>query len=263
MPSTYPAELVSIEGPDAIAFAQSQLSSNLASLADGQWQFSAWLDAQGRVRALFHLVRLDGQRLRLLLRGGEAGALAGELQRYMFRAKVRVAALPAQQLATVDAMPLHAAMEQDDILMLGCGSHGLRLGADGDDDWRLPQLRAGWPWVVNGTPGELLPPWLDLGALGATALDKGCYPGQEIVARLHYRGGSKRQLHRLALSRALPPGSVLDVDSKASIHMLDVVPVNVAAEALAVVHESTLGALRSGIEITHDGLPVSMQVIAP
>ncbi|NUR22168.1 MAG: folate-binding protein, partial [Frateuria sp.] len=68
MPSTYPAELVSIEGPDAIAFAQSQLSSNLLALADRQWQFSAWLDAQGRVRFLFHLMRLDAQRLRLLLR---------------------------------------------------------------------------------------------------------------------------------------------------------------------------------------------------
>src|SRR5690349_12025546 len=129
MPSTYSAELVSIDGADAIAFAQAQFSSNLASLADGQWQFSAWLDAQGRVKYLFHLLRLDGQRLRLLLRGGEAGALAAELQRYVFRAKARVAALPAQQLATVGPMVLHAVVEQDGTLVLGCGSHGLKLAA--------------------------------------------------------------------------------------------------------------------------------------
>src|SRR5690242_7368892 len=112
MPSTYPAELVALEGPDAIAFAQSQFSSNLASLADGCWQFSAWLDAQGRVRALFHLIRLNGQRLQLLLRGGQAQALAGELQRYVFRAKVRVGALPVQQLATTPAAPRYAVVEQ-------------------------------------------------------------------------------------------------------------------------------------------------------
>ena len=69
------AETLLIEGPDALAFAHAQFSSNVQSLAIGAWQFSAWLNAQGRVRALFHLARLDEQRLLLLLRGGEAAAL--------------------------------------------------------------------------------------------------------------------------------------------------------------------------------------------
>lgn len=248
MPSTYPAELVALEGPDAIAFAQAQFSSNLESLDDGQWQFSAWLDAQGRVRALFHLVRLDGQRLRLLLRGGRAEALASQLQRYVFRAKVRVLALPAQELVTAGPMSLHAVAEQDGTLVLGCGSHGLQLAARGDDDWRLLQVRAGWPWLASHTAGELLPAWLNLGALGATALDKGCYPGQEIVARMHYRGGSKRHLHRLELSRVPEPGSVLAVDGKAVIQVLDAVTVDDAAEALAVVHDDAQASLMSGAQ---------------
>jgi folate-binding protein YgfZ len=262
MPSPYSAELVSLEGADAIAFAQAQFSSNLASLADGQWQFSAWLDAQGRVKYLFHLVRLDGQRLRLLLRGGEAGALAGELQRYVFRAKVRVAALPARQLASVEAMALHEAVEQDDALVLGCGSHALKLTAQGDDDWRLPQLRAGWPWLVHGMAGELLPAWLDLAALGATALDKGCYPGQEIVARMHYRGGSKRQMHHLRLSRAVPPGSALEVDGQPPIQLLDVVGVATSAEALAVVHDDTGTRLPDGMDARLGDEGVFVQAIA-
>lgn len=262
MPNTYSAELVALEGPDAIAFAQAQFSSNLGLLADGQWQFSAWLDAQGRVRALFHLMRLNGQRLRLLLRGGEAQAMAGELQRYVFRARLRVVALPSQELATVGPMPLHLVAEQGDTLVLGCGSHGLKLAAPGDDDWRLPQVRSGWPWLVAHTAGELLPAWLNLGALGATALDKGCYPGQEIVARMHYRGGSKRHLHRVRLSRVLDPGTVLEVDGQAAIQLLDVVAVTGAAEALAVVHDGTQAGLASGVEA---GLPDgagSVQVIA-
>ncbi|HEV2540359.1 MAG TPA: folate-binding protein [Frateuria sp.] len=259
MPSTYNAELVSLEGADAIAFAQAQFSSNLASLADGQWQFSAWLDAQGRVRALFHLMRLDEQRLRLLLRGGEAQALAAELQRYVFRAKVRVAALPVQQVATTTAMALQAVVSQEDTLVLGCGSHGLRLAAEGDDEWRLPQLRAGWPWLAPGAGGGLLPAWLDLGKLGATALDKGCYPGQEIVARMHYRGGSKRHLHHLRLSRVLAPGDVLEADGQPVIQLLDVVPADGAAEALAVVHDDTQAGLAAGVEAIHGSGAVFVQ----
>jgi folate-binding protein YgfZ len=262
MPSPYSAELVSLEGADAIAFAQAQFSSNLASLADGQWQFSAWLDAQGRVKYLFHLMRLDEQHLRLLLRGGEAQALAGELQRYVFRARVRVIALPAQQLATVEAMALHEAVKQDDALVLGCGSHALKLSAQGDDGWRLPQLRAGWPWLVHGTAGELLPAWLDLGALGATALDKGCYPGQEIVARMHYRGGSKRHLHRLRLSRAVPPGSVLELGGQPPIQLLDVVATTDGGETLAVVHDDAGAGLLAGIDARSGGESVFVRAAA-
>jgi len=262
MPTTYSAELVSLEGPDAIAFAQAQFSSNVASLADGQWQFSAWLDAQGRVRAFFHLMRLDRERLWLLLRGGEAEALSGKLQRYVFRAKVRVAALPPQELATAGAAPLHAVLEGGDILMLGCGSHGLKLAAQGDGDWRLPQVRHGWPWLPQSTPGELLPAWLGLGTLGATALDKGCYPGQEIVARMHYRGGSKRHVQHVRLSRPLEPGCLLEVDGQTAIQLLDVVGVDGAAEALAVVHEGVLARLADGLDARLPGATEAVRAIA-
>jgi folate-binding protein YgfZ len=263
MPSTYPAELVALDGPDAIAFAQAQFSSNLAPLDDGQWQFSAWLDAQGRVRALFHLMRLDGQRLRLLLRGGEAQTIAGELQRYVFRSKVRITALPAGRWATIEAVPARVVAEQDGALVLGCGSYGLRLAAQGDDDWRLSQVRAGWPWLTPGTAGELLPAWLNLDALGATALDKGCYPGQEIVARMHYRGGSKRHLHHVRLSRVAQPGELLGVDDGTAIQLLDVVAVDGGAEALAVVHDDIRQGLASGLEATFAGGTVRIRTAAP
>lgn len=259
MPSTYTAELVSIEGPDALAFAQAQFSSNLAPLADGQWQFSAWLDAQGRVKFLFHLIRLDGQRLRLLLRGGQAEALVAQLRRYVFRAKASIQSHSARSLGTGAPVPLHALAQQGQVLVIGCGTHSLEIDAGSDDGWRLAQLRAGWPWLPESLSGELVPPSLDLAALGATALDKGCYPGQEIVARLHYRGGNKRHLCGVRLSRTVPPGSVLDVPGLPSIQLLDVVPVDGAAEALAVVHEDARASLASGIETTHGGQPVFVQ----
>jgi len=57
----------------------------------------------------------------------------------------------------------------------------------------------------------LLPAWIGLEALGATSTNKGCYPGQEIVARLHFKGGNKRHLHRIEFKTArLPePGTQL------------------------------------------------------
>jgi folate-binding protein YgfZ len=262
MPSTYSAELVSIEGPDAVAFAQSQFSSNVAMLANGQWQFSGWLDAKGRVRALFHLVRLDELHLRLLLRGGEAEAMVAELSRFVFRSKVRIAALQAGRLATTGPMLLHAVAGHQDALVLGCGSHGLAIEVGGDGAWRLEQLRAAWPWLPPGTSSALLPAWLDLVRLGAVALDKGCYPGQEIVARMHYRGGSKRHLGRVSLSSGLPPGSVLETDGGLAIQLLDVLPVGDCAEALAVVPDELRDELAGGIDVAHEGLVVRMRTPA-
>lgn len=259
MPSTYKAELVSIEGTDAVAFAQAQFSSNLATLADGQWQFSAWLDAQGRVRALFHLLRLDGQRLRLLLRGGKANEFAEQLRRYLFRAKATITPLAAMPLGTGEPLPSYTFRQQGDTLLLGCGTHSLTVGADGDDAWRLAQVRAGWPWLPEGLQGELLVASLGLDSLGATALDKGCYPGQEIVARLHYRGGNKRHLHHLRLSRPLPPGSALRADGSPWGQLLDVVPAAGAAEALAIVHDETASHLASGCHAMHDDQDVFVQ----
>lgn len=205
------AETLAIEGPDALAFAQSQFSNNVAALADGRWQFNAWLDAQGRVRALFHLARLDDQRLLLLLRGGRASTIVEELRRYVFRSRVVLSAHATRPTSRGGAMPMFAVECANNTITLGCGDHGMCIGGGDDDDWHLPQLREGWPWLPAGSSTTWLPPALSLYRLSAVALDKGCYPGQEIVARLHYRGGHKRHLHRVALSRSVPDGTTLHV----------------------------------------------------
>jgi hypothetical protein len=214
------------------------------------------------VKFLFHLLRLDGQRLQLLLRGGQAEALAIELRRYVFRAKATITPHAARPLGTGTPLPLYAAERTGDGFVVGCGSHSLEVGATEDGDWRLAQLRAGWPWLPESLSGEMLPAWLGLGALGATALDKGCYPGQEIVARLHYRGGSKRHLQHVRLSRMVPSGGVLEVPGLTAIQLLDVVSVDTSAEALAVVHEDVREKLASGIQAMHGGQPVVAQAIA-
>jgi tRNA-modifying protein YgfZ len=239
MPTYHPAETLLIEGPDATTFAHAQFSSAVSSLATGQWQFSAWLDPQGRVRALFHLARLADDRYLLLLRGGVAAAMADALRRFVFRSKVSVTALPPRALATGPSLPLDAIMDDGATVSLGCATHSLRITAseNGDDAWRLPQLRAGWPWLPTQLLNELLPPALSLQRLHAVAIDKGCYPGQEIVARLHFRGGHKRHLHRVTLSQAANAGDVLRRDGREVGCVLETLTTDDGIEALVVLSD--------------------------
>ncbi|WP_266171574.1 YgfZ/GcvT domain-containing protein [Dyella subtropica] len=237
MPQHYPAETLLLEGPDAISFAQSQFSSQVDTLADGQWQFSAWLDAQGRVRALFHLARLAPDRLLLLLRGGDAASIADALRRFVFRSKVTVQALPPRTLGTSPARDAYV-VDETQTPTFGCGTHSLIVGAHEDDAWRVQQIRMGWPWLPDNALSALLPPALSLERLQGVAFDKGCYPGQEIVARLHYRGGHKRHMHCVVLSQPVSAGSVLREGDQEIAIVLDAVTTDAHGEALAVINDA-------------------------
>ncbi|HEX5306659.1 MAG TPA: folate-binding protein [Dyella sp.] len=226
-----------IEGPDALAFAQNQFSSDVSAVATGTWRFSAWLDAQGRVRNFFHLARLGPDRLLLLLRGGSADSMSHELARFVFRARLSMHVGEPQVIDTGAARPMHEVHQEGDTIQFGCGNHSLVLSnQDGADNrWRAKQVEAGWPWLPDPLLGKCLPPALSLHRLGAVSLEKGCYPGQELVARLHYRGGNKRQLCRVGLSQPVPAGTLLtSASSNTSVQLLDVVSTDHGIEALAL-----------------------------
>ena len=238
MPAIFQAQTLLLEGDDAIAFAQAQFSGNAAELAVGRWQFSAWLDAQGRVRALFQLARLSEKSLLLLLRGGSAEPLADALRRFVFRAKVKLQVPPARTIGTGAAMESHTVQRHDDVVALGCGTHSMTIGAPEDDAWRAEQIHLGWPWLPDEALDALLPPALSLERLQAVAFDKGCYPGQEIAARLHFRGGHKRHMHCVVLSQALPAGSVLRDEQADVALILDNVATNDGHAALAIINDA-------------------------
>jgi len=266
MPTPYPAETLLIEGPDAMAFAHAQFSSNVSSLATGQWQFSAWLDPQGRVRALFHLARLADDCYLVLLRGGDATAMVEALRRFVFRSKLSLTALPTRALTTGPTMPLHAISDTAGILSLGCDTHSLQITAAdiGDDAWRLPQLCAGWPWLPTQMLNALLPAALSLQRLHAVAIDKGCYPGQEIVARLHYRGGHKRHLHSVTLSQAADVGDVLRHGERDVGCVLDVLTTHDTIAALVVMADDVAAQARDGhLDSFNDGLMIHIDTSWP
>lgn len=265
MSNSYLAQTLSIEGPDAIAFAQAQFSSKVDSLADGRWQFSAWLDPQGRVRNLFHLVRLGDDRLRLLLRGGGADVMAAALQRFVFRSKVSISAHAPLALDTHAALPMHETRADGDTFQLGCGDYSMRITpAHRDDTWRVQQVRDGWPWLPAQTPGSLLSSALSLQRLQAVVIDKGCYPGQEIVARLHFRGGQKRHLHRVELSQPATAGELLQAGERDRVQLLDVIATDTGIEALAILSdEFSAQAIDGNLQAPHDRGTIRLLTVWP
>ncbi len=204
------AAVVHLHGADAERFAHAQFASDVRALPLQRWQWSAWLDVQGRVRVLLQLARIADTRFLALLRGGDAHTLATALGRFLLRDKLQLTAQKMRLLPGA-ALAMNQVQLQDHAIALGMDTHSWML-SDAQADpaplsniiedasrataW-LHELRAGWPWLPDAALDALLPPALGLEHLGAVRFDKGCYPGQEIAARLHFRGGNKRELVRL------------------------------------------------------------------
>ena len=198
-------------GRDSIAFAQAQCMNDVTLLGDGQWQWNGWLNAKGRVIALFALMRLNPETLWLLLPDVPAEDLAGQLRGYVFRSKVSVTARNDLQVIGSFAAPLHAQFNQigqlgettDEIVELDLSAQGgarrlcIRTPSATEDaaclaQWAAFDLQHGLPRLPAAQAEHWTPQQLGLDRLAAFSVKKGCYPGQEIVARTHFLGQTKR-----------------------------------------------------------------------
>lgn len=239
------AEILDIEGSDAVAFAQAQLASDVRALEDGHWQWSAWLDARGQVRALLQLARVDSQHLVALLRGGSAQSVADALRPYVMRSDVRLDVQAATAWPVATALPLYSLQLDDAGMRFGCGEYSLHATtASCPVDTtemamgRLAAIRAGHPWLPVAARDTFLPPALSLERLTAVSFGKGCFPGQEIAARLHYRGGHKKHLYRIGSDMPIEVGTTLRHDDKDVGMVLDSVPADADMhESLAVLQD--------------------------
>ena len=204
--------VLALTGRDALAFAQAQCMNDVAALADRQWQWNGWLTPKGRVIALFALLRIDAETLWLVLPDGDAQALATQLQRFVFRSKVKIDARAdlhaTGQLASPAAASGSTAALTDGGMELDLGGEGgprsLRISSsDSASDhvlasqWRAFDLAHGLPRLTADQAEAWTPQQLSLDRLRAFSVKKGCYPGQEIVARTHFLGKVKRELVRL------------------------------------------------------------------
>ena len=271
--------VISLQGRDAMAFAQAQFMNDVAALTDGQWQWSGWLTPKGRVIALFALVRIDAQTLWLLLADGGATAIAERLRGFLFRSKVTIGVRGDLVAGGRFAPPpvarqnvLAAAEHGDGSIELDLGGldsprsvvirPGAAFGVDSDAvaRWRVQDLCHGLPRLSAEQSEQWTPQQLSMERLHAFSVKKGCYPGQEIVARTHFLGKAKRGLALLestmpiavgadVLAAGASLGRVMASADAASTHVaLAVLPLERAEVALEVDGVTvTESALRPGL----------------
>ena len=202
-----------VSGADAREFLQGQLTQDLAKLDENATNLpllSAWCNPKGRVIALLRLSKTDDG-YALALPAEITDAAVRRLTMFRFRSKVDFATRPATPA---------------------------ELGFDGSvDDFQLGSLREGIADIREHQSEEFTPHMLNLDLLDAVSLDKGCYTGQEIVARTHYRGATKRRMLRFTSSAPVSPGdkvtdgdrSVGEVVNAIGNELLAVVPVDSGA----------------------------------
>jgi len=219
------SRVLALDGPDAAAFAHAQFANDVAALSPGQWQWNAWLTPKGRVVAVFALLRTGADALRLLLPDHDPAELGDALRRYVFRRKVAIAPRPDLHAsghflppAQAHGAALAGAEDAPGGLELDWGAPGLprtlRLSASAgtaDDGareaWAVADLRLGLPRLPATQREQWTPQQLSLERLQAYSVRKGCYPGQEIVARTHFLGKAKREALLLRVPDATAAGA--------------------------------------------------------
>lgn len=179
--SEFPYKTISVAGPDAFAFLQAQLAADLDVPDSGRAPLlAAWCNPKGRVICVFRVRRSDGA-FRLALPAELAEEALARLTRFRFRSKVEFS---IEDTSTED------------------------LGADLDyEAWRLQNLHDGIPEILGSQSEAFTPHMLNLDLIGAVSVTKGCYPGQEIVARTHFRGATKRRCLRFTSAAPVAPGN--------------------------------------------------------
>lgn len=219
-----PHRVLSLRGRDALEFAHAQFMSDVAALDQLHWQWSGWLTPKGRVIALFALLKFDPEWLWLLLPDADPGPLAEQLRRFVFRSKVDITPLDLRACGSFSRPEQAASAHFHELPVLNAAHIELDMGtAAGPRTLRLAGLDSAMPYSIparleqpereqawirfdlaHGLPrlspdqsGQWTPQMLSLDRLNAYSISKGCYPGQEIVARTHFLGKAKRGLARV------------------------------------------------------------------
>ena len=236
--------VIGIEGDDAKSFLHNQLTSDINHLGEAGAQHSAWCTAKGRMLASF-LVWRQGEGYRLALAAELVSDLAKRFRMYILRAKATVTDLSGTLLLiglsgprAAEALSAAGLPKPDGVLEVGVegDTRVMRLDADrlvvavpehqaaaawaaltaiarpaGTGAWRWLDVRAGLPLVTGATREEFVPQMINYELIGGVSFNKGCYPGQEIVARTHYLGKLKKRMYRVHGDTADLPAAGADL----------------------------------------------------
>jgi len=207
---------LSVRGADAVSFLQGQLSQDIQTLGARGALFAGLHNPQGRCLAVLRVLHLGPDHVLLVLPAELAETVRQQLSRYVLRAKVkiedaasawRVYGITGPDAAAAASTRLHMPMDADETRQLIVAPRGEPL-PEGDhverDAWRLDDIADGIPEIATATAGLWVAQMLNLDLIGAISFDKGCYTGQEVIARAHYRGQVKRRMQRFFTESQLP-----------------------------------------------------------
>jgi tRNA-modifying protein YgfZ len=234
--------LLSVQGADAREFLHAQLTIDIRSLSPERAALAGWCSAKGRLLATF-LVIPAPQGFLLQLARDLAPAITKRLSMFVLRSKVKIAdesdAWAQFGVWNTNDHVARVSWQEDRVTIPVDEKRVLRLEPSasasaeckGDEEtWTLQEIRAGRPLITAATQDQFVPQMVNLEILGGVDFQKGCYPGQEIVARAQYRGQVKRRMVRLPAPQGerLRPGQQFNggtvVDS-AGGELLAVMPV--------------------------------------
>ena len=213
--------VLAISGDDAAAFLHAQFTNDVAALAPGAAQWNGWCSPKGRLLATFLLVRRETDYL-LMLPAEIAEPVAKRLRMFVLRSKVKIEDITAKierygvagpgAAAIVEPLRDRAAVAQVDARRFVVLADAPMLEPTaGESAWDASLVQAGIPIVVAATQDAFVPQMANFELVGGVNFKKGCYPGQEIVARTQYRGILKRRmaLAHLDTAEAPQPGDSL------------------------------------------------------
>jgi len=204
---------IEVTGPDAIAFMQSQLTIDVEAIADSLLHPAAWCRPDGRADAVL-LIGVDDERVWLVLPEALVAPTLKRARMFSIGRKVTlepdVAACPAfgtgAQGQPQEQRTLRLALDPNRSLLPGRpGEDAGNAEAALSDAWLQADIDCAMPWVLPETAGAFLPQMLGLEALGGLSYKKGCFPGQEVIARVHYRGRVTRRTVRFRMAAESPP----------------------------------------------------------
>jgi hypothetical protein len=235
--------VLAVTGSDRSPFLQGQLTREIADVRPDTTVMAGFADAKGRLLFAGHLFStLTGSEdaLALLVPAELADALLNRLRMYVLRAKVQVTLLDHTITGLMGTPETGAAGQAirilnrtDRYLLLGEAAGATPCARS---DWQLADIRAGIPEIRAATTGEFVPQMVNLDLLGGISFTKGCYTGQEIVARMKYLGRVKRRMLRFSAAGTPPAaGASLSADRGIIGQVVSSAPTASGTEFLAVV----------------------------
>jgi len=238
--------LLEIKGPDATKFLQGQVTCDLNSLDTSSFLHGAHCTAKGRMIANFDAIKRDEHTFWLRLPSSNLPALKQSLAKYAVFSKVKISDLSDQYSCigliqdsddkaleslgisfldgAVSEHKTHLLIKQDEQRVEAWYPRETpslaefqALNFADDELWSAAELRNGKGWITSHTTDTALPQDLNLQtiAINGISFNKGCYTGQEIVARMHYKGKLKRHLYHFKT------GSAQDIKTGAELFYAD------------------------------------------